>query len=336
MDTSKTTLLSPGEVWDRVDPLAPDLGADPAVAGLADLPYGRLGGPGFERLCYEVLGSEGHSPRFFGRSGQRDYGVDIVVEAADERGVYQCKNLAEAPSWTAVRDAVSKFETDWLGEAGLPRPTAFVYCCPHPLDDHDLGQEWTRFRDAFKQRTGVAISFWDKDAFDTRLKRLPDLVAGLFSNFYAEHFCKRDDWRDSPWTRVRWGTRGYRSIEGFLAYRREERIQVSAQDEERFLDTLSASPVLAIRGLPGSGKSMTGLELACRLASPLRRIYYAALKDTPDRQRLWQSVGRRRSLPCVFLLDDCHLILELAGLFLRRLGLEGTATSPVPESRTIR
>jgi hypothetical protein len=58
----------------------------------------------------------------------------------------------------------------------------------------------------------------------------------------------------------------------------------------------------------------------------LRRINYATLKDTPDPRRLWQSVDRRRSLPCLFLLDDSHLNQELAGRFLRRLGLEGGTT----------
>ena len=145
------TLLSPDEVWDRVDPLAPDLGADPAVSGLRDLPYPQLLGAGFERLCYELLVAEGHSPRFFGRSGQKDYGVDIIVEAGDTRTVYQCKNIAAAPAWTDVRDAVAKFESDWLGEAGLPCPQRFVYCCPHPLDDKELGESWTRSGTSFAQ-----------------------------------------------------------------------------------------------------------------------------------------------------------------------------------------
>jgi len=205
-------LLSPGEVWDRVDPLAPDLGVDPAVAELGVLPYAKLLGPGFERLCYELLVAEGHSPRFFGRSGQRDYGVDIVVEKGGTRTVYQCKNPADTPSWTDVRDAVAKFESDWLGEAGLPRPQGFVYCCPQPLDDLDIAERWTQFKDAFRQHTGIEVSFWDKHELDTRLRRLPDVVAGLFSGSYAEHFCGRDDWLDDPWTRVRWGEPRHRSI----------------------------------------------------------------------------------------------------------------------------
>jgi hypothetical protein len=38
-------LLSATEVWDRVDPLGADLGADPVRSGLAELPYELLMGP---------------------------------------------------------------------------------------------------------------------------------------------------------------------------------------------------------------------------------------------------------------------------------------------------
>lgn len=315
------TLLSPGEVWDRVDPLAPDLGADPQRAGLADLPYGKLLGPGFERLCYELLVAEGHSPRFFGRSGQKDYGVDIIVEAGETRTVYQCKDLMAAPTWTEVRDAVAKFESDWLGEAGLPCPQRFVYCCPHPLDDNKLGEPWTRFRDEFRARTSVEVSpLWDKHALDTRLRRLPDVVAGLFSGSYAEHFCGRDNWRlDDPWSRVCWGKPRHRSIQRFLDRHERGAIHIADQEEERFLDLVSGSGALAIRGMPGSGKTLCGLELGSRTRFPMRRLYYATLNDSSDPERLWQSVRRRSGLPALFVLDDCHERLECAGMILERL-----------------
>jgi hypothetical protein len=41
------TLLSPKDVWDRIDPLASDMDAEPSVAGLGALPYAQLLGPGF-------------------------------------------------------------------------------------------------------------------------------------------------------------------------------------------------------------------------------------------------------------------------------------------------
>ncbi len=313
------TLLSSDEVWDRVDPLAPDLGVDPARAGLSDFPYAKLSGPGFERLCYELLVADGRSPRFFGRSGQKDYGVDIVVGAGDTRTVYQCKNLADAPAWTEVRDAIAKFESDWLGEAGLPCPQRFVYCCPHLLDHEKLGKPWTRFMDEFRARTGVELSFWNKGTLDTRLRRLPDVVAGLFSGSYAEHFCGRDNWRlDDPWTRVRWGEARHRAIERFLDRHKSGAIHISDQDEERS-ELLSGSDALAIRGLPGSGKTFWALELGCRMRSPLRRLYYATLNGSSDPERLWQSVRRRCSLPALFVLDDCHQDLEGAGMVRERL-----------------
>jgi len=54
----RPTPLSPDSVWDRVDPLAPDCGVNPAQTGLLVLPYLKLGGPGFERLVYELLQAE--------------------------------------------------------------------------------------------------------------------------------------------------------------------------------------------------------------------------------------------------------------------------------------
>ena len=179
------------------------------------------------------------------------------------------------------------------------------------------------FRDEFRARTGVEVSpFWDKHALDTRLRRLPDVVAGLFSGSYAEHFCGRDDWLDDPWTRVRWGEPRHRSIERFLDRHQRGAIHISHADEERFLDLLSGSGSLAIRGLPGSGKTFWALELGCRMRFPLRRLYYATLNESSDPERIWQSARRRRSLPALFVLDDCHQNLQGAGRIREGLGPE--------------
>src|ERR1700730_2924725 len=59
-----------------------------------DLPYGLLGGDGLERLCALLLIAEGQAPRYFGKSGVADYGVDVVVSDGANCVVYQCKNVA--------------------------------------------------------------------------------------------------------------------------------------------------------------------------------------------------------------------------------------------------
>src|SRR6185436_13352555 len=118
--------------------------------------------------------------------------------------------------WAEIRAAINKFEDQWLGKASLPRVDGFVYCCPHPLDDRSLAEEWTRFKDDFQRRTDVEISFLDRYGLDARLRRLPDLVAGLFSGSYAENFCGRDSWLDDPWTRLQQGEARHASIARFL------------------------------------------------------------------------------------------------------------------------
>ena len=59
------------------------------------LPYEKLDGLRFEKLCYEILCSEGLNPRYNGKSGQADYGVDIITEHQDDITVYQCKNITD-------------------------------------------------------------------------------------------------------------------------------------------------------------------------------------------------------------------------------------------------
>lgn len=312
-------LLSLTEVWDRVDPLAAEIDAGTVGTEAGSLPYGRLSGPGFERLCYKLLIAEGHSPRFFGRSGERDYGVDIVTEDDTQRRVYQCKNLQSAPTLTDVRKASLAFEADWLNEAGLPRPDCFVYCCPHRVDSLAFAANWTKFQDEFRDRTGVQLSLLDRHALDARLRSLPDVVADIFNGSIAEAFCNRDEWLEDPWTRVRRGEVRHAAIRRFLDRHDAGAIYVSEADQGRFESILAESPVIAFRGLPGTGKTLTSIELICRLRNPLRHIYYASLSDFTDVQRLWQSVRRRRSLPAVFVLDNCHLDPASAEALLERL-----------------
>ena len=202
----------------------------------------------------------------------------------------------------------------------LPAPREFVYCCPQPFDD--IRVEWERFKDDFQRRTGVALSFWDRSNIDPRLRRLPDLVAGLFSDSYAEHFCDCDEWRNDPWVRIQQGPARYQVINRFLNRHNRDAVYVAELQEKLFLAALDQNSIVALRGLPGMGKSFLALELSCRLRQPLRRIYYSTFKDATSVERLWQSARRRVSLPSVFVLDDCHLASQALDNLLERLDPE--------------
>jgi len=109
-----------------------------------------LGGEGFEKLCFQLLVNDGKSPRFFGKSGQPDYGADIISEEGDSRTIYQCKNLRAMPSVAPIEKTVEKFEKEWLNQMELPKPIAYVFCCPHHLKDVNDNVEWTLFKDEFR------------------------------------------------------------------------------------------------------------------------------------------------------------------------------------------
>jgi hypothetical protein len=306
------------QVWDRIDPLARELGIT-AASHEETLPYYSLRGPGFERLCYQLLVEEGESPLFFGKNGQPDHGVDIVVQSGATGKVLQCKNPAEIPRFNKIRDAVTKFEDQWLQAEGLPRPTTFIYCCPVDLSDVKTDKDWVTFRANFFEKTGgVQLEIWDRSYFDTRLRRLPDVVAGLFSDAHAELFCSAGEWRDDPWVRIRRDVSRFPAVGRFLDRFDAGLIYVPKKIAQWFDDASLRSPALLIRGVPGSGKTTLGLKLIADLRPP-RHVYYVTLKDNLEFDRLWRSIRRRSALPSYFVVDDCHLDLDLAERLVDRL-----------------
>ncbi|MEA2238333.1 MAG: hypothetical protein QOC81_3057 [Thermoanaerobaculia bacterium] len=311
--------LDPVYACERLDSLAIPVG-DGSGAAAGSLPYELLGGAGFERLCYQLLVAEGHAPRFLGTSGQSDYGVDIVLEVEGSRTLLQCKNLKERPSFSDINRAVNSMKDGWLEARGLTPPKTFIYCCPQPLNDVELGIQWTRLKDEFFQATGVSLILWDKHSLDARLRNRPDIVAGLFSEAHAEFFCGSDRWRlDDPWMHVHWGEPRHTSLRRFVDRHRRKAIYVSEEEEERFEGLFREIPVGVVRGLPGTGKTSLVLTMAARPREPVRRIYYATMQDYSDPERLWQAARRRMSLPAIFVLDDCHNDLNRAALVIDRL-----------------
>jgi len=315
-------MLSRKETRALLDPLAPELNLTASMSQLGSLPYPQLHGQGFERLCFELEVAEGNTPRFFGNPGQGDHGVDIMVEDAERRTVIQCKNLGKPPPWSEIEEAIHKFETEWLQEEGLPRPERFIFACPQPLTERSFNKKFMDFKACFFERTGVEILVRDRAYFDARLRALPDLVAGILSEAIAEHFCNVADWRSAPWCCVRRGQERHTPIVRFIQRHGAERLYVAEDIEECFKEILQRSSVVLVRGAPGIGKTLTGLELLTRLGEPGKRLYYSTVKDTPELEKLWQAARMRCNGPAAFVLDDCHLDFEMAGALVQRLDPE--------------
>ena len=283
------------------------------------LPYHQLGGPGLERLCYLLLLAQGKVPRYFGKPGQKQYGIDLLVTHGDETTVYQCKNEQSFPLHK-MKAALRLFEAEWLGRPELPRPTEFVLCCPVPLQELKQNEAWTTLEREFQARTGVSVAFWDRHYLDERLRRLPDVVADLFSDRAAERFCNLPDWNSDLFRPLVAGS-GERNIDRYLALKEASRLYLAPKLEESFTQKLEQSGSLLIWGLPGTGKTMTGLALAesLRHRHGLYRIFYINLRHDIDEDTLVQGVRRRLTQPTIFFFDDCHAKYDLLDRVQNRL-----------------
>ena len=101
----------------------------------------------------------------------------------------------------------------------------------------------------------------------------------------------------------------------------QQRIWVTEAEQQTFNEALVTGQALLIRGLPGSGKTTMGLELASR-HHQISRIYYATFQDTLEVDGLWKTAHRHCQVPSLFVLDDCHLNLQAAQIFRERLSPE--------------
>lgn len=291
------------------------------ITQIDSLPYHSLGGARFERLCYEILLSNGYEPRFFGRGGQAQHGVDLLAEQAGRTTVYQCKNLSAPPTSRELNKYLDRFEQQWLDEAGLPRPDRFVICCPALMRDSEADAQWLLTKASFERRTGVEAGLWHKDLLDAWLRKLPDVVADLFSDRHAEVFCDIDDWRADLFMPVRDGAGGDRRLRRYFKSRREGRLYIDEGRKQEILEALERSPVVMVQGLPGSGKTFTALAVAEGLRSSRQRAYFVDVSDDDvTKARLREGIRLRLlSRPSVFILENCQDDMDMVATALDSL-----------------
>ena len=268
------------------------------------LPYHQLRGAGLERLCYSLILAHGGVPRYFGNPGQEQYGIDLIVSDGIECVVYQCKNV-NAFTRRNMAEALHLFEEKWLGHPKLPSPTKFVLCSPLPLRERKLNEDWTILERGFYERTGVRIEVWDKEFIDAKLRNLPDVVADLFSDQAAEWFCGLEDWNADLFRPVQFGS-GEPTVNRYLEKKAAGQIYLDARVSEEFTRRLESYDSLLIRGLPGSGKTITGLALAESFRHGLYRLFFVNMRRDLGEDALVKGIRRRLARPTIFLLDDCH------------------------------
>lgn len=275
-----------------------DLVAPSKYSGL-DLPYSSLRGPGFERLCFHLLLAFGEKPRFFGESGQAQFGIDLIVSDGERCEVYQCKNVAGYNERDLERD-LNKFEREWLDlQPDIIRPTRFILCVPERLTGRD---EWERVKANFRERTGVKVEHWDRDMLDDWLQNQPDIVSDMFGDDTAERFCERANWNDGRFRPLQRNS-GEEDIERFLDLKETGRLAIPEQTVERFQNILSLGPTVLIEGRSGVGKTIAALALS---SATTRRTFYIRIDEDLDEQALFNGVKERCVRETTFIIDDCQ------------------------------
>ena len=294
------------------------------------LPYEELDGLRFERLCYEILCSDGKNPRYNGKSGQQDYGVDIVTEHQDTVTVYQCKNIKDRQSLKAtasdIKGAYFEVVKRWVGELKLPI-TQFVYYSRQKLGDIEQDKEYTRWRHSAVKKRRIDIQLWGRETLDSKLRNLPAVVSGVFSDLVARTFCNEDSLpSDSNWERLQYAESEYQTLRDFYEDWKKDKLFINPNLKEWFSTAISASSVILLQGVPGTGKTTTTLSLLATLKNRPERIYYTVVSNFEKISQLLDSVKKRAQLPSVFILDDCHSAPDLAVKLIQRL--RGSLLSP--------
>ena len=272
-----------------------------ATYGLA-LPYASIGGAGFERLCFHLLLSQGRKPRFFGRSGQAQYGIDLIVSDGEQSTVYQCKNK-QVYTADDLRSDLNLFAENWLvGRPELLAPNRFILCCTARVD---LRDDWEIAKQKFSDDHNVTVEEWHLDTLNGWLRQEPDIVADLFGNDIAERFCGRSNWNDGLFRPLLPGC-GEPVVERYLTLSDANRLVHDPTTVARFREILTGQDIVLIEGLSGNGKTIAALDLSRSLKNAEWRVFFVSLRNEVDEQTLFEGIKSRCVRPTLVILDDCH------------------------------
>ena len=281
------------------------------------LPYHELDDRNRERMINLLLLKEGKAPRYFYKSKKKQYSIDFLV--GDDSGLTVYRSVNTYPFMeSGVQDALNLFETEWLGANTIPSPKKLVLCCPSLPRQIADNRECTGMLRWFLERTEIEVVLWHREYLNGRLKHLPDLVADIFCDHTVEWFCGLNDWNSDlflPLMPVPCG----KAIERYLLLKEAGRIYVDPDQMEEFREAIEMNASLLIRGLPGSGKTITSMALAESYRKNEFRVFYLDLRFGLKESDIITGIRRRLSQPTLFIIDNCQGKFEMLDLALNRL-----------------
>lgn len=158
------------------------------------LPFNALDPEVFERVVAEVVSRQHNlGVQFYGRRGQKQYGLDIVErEQSQRRSLYQVKRFQEITA-AQLREAVETYagparSADFAGAKRRFNPGRFVVVTSAELDaETAVVDELANLQDAYAG--DLVIEAWGAEALGRILRDAHRLVFAVFGAHWAEAFC---------------------------------------------------------------------------------------------------------------------------------------------------
>lgn len=158
------------------------------------LPISDLEPEVFERLAAEMVTLQrSPSVHFYGRRGQRQYGLDIVEEQADgTRVLYQVKRYSSAEDFD-LRATVATYAgpprgRDHDGPVRRFNPRRFVILLSAPFDNDTANVDTlTSLQDEY--RGDLQLAVWGAERISQELRGAAELVYAMFGEAWVREWC---------------------------------------------------------------------------------------------------------------------------------------------------
>jgi hypothetical protein len=149
-----------------------------------ELSFEDLSAEEFEELCTAILSHEelGLIVERYGRSGQKQFGVDIVGLNATTGEVIaiECKRRAEI-SLGLMKSIIQRFwqnKDRWV-KNGVRR---FIICIPAEIRDRRINDFWLQEAKRFRQ-ADIGLEIWSARTLNVKISRLPDIRRRFFRSY---------------------------------------------------------------------------------------------------------------------------------------------------------
>jgi hypothetical protein len=264
-----------------------------------------------------LLLDQGEQPRYWGRRGQAQQGIDLIFSNGCDSTVYQCKHHGRFTA-TELEIAVHKFEREWLSRPELGRPQKFVLCTSARLNL----TTWETKKRNLAADLGITIEEWHRDTLDGWLRHKPGIVADLFGDRVAELFCGCGGQWDLGLFQPLVRGADKRTVDRYFDLLEADRIVRDPRDEAAFNEMLGRSRLVMLGGRAGAGKTMVALDLARAFKGGEWAVFHLRADTTRNVDQLFFGIKGRAFRPAIFVADDAHKAYDEIETLVRRLPRE--------------